>query len=440
MDRESARILLIVYMVIIVFGSGVLLIPNLHNGELTFLDSLFTVTSATTSTGLIVKSTAKDFTFLGQFFILLLIQVGGFGYMCIVTFMYVFFKNSFIKHKILNINTTTTSKDDFIIILKNMLFLVFIIEILGSIGLFIFFIQDMTFLDALWASIFHSISSFNNAGFSIFDTGMLSYVNSHGINFIIMFLVILGGIGYFVLLEIFWFKKRKIFSIHTKVVLLSTFFIILFSFSSVFLFEYNNTKTIGAFSIPNKIFSALFTAVNYRTSGFNILDLSNFRDVSLFFASLFMVIGGSPAGTAGGIKTTTLVILIFYAVWSIRGEHRTILFKRQVDQNIVNQSFAIIVLTFFVLVSSLMLMALFEDGEKRGFLALLFEICSAFSTTGLSTGDGGILSLSAHFSEFGKFLIIILMFIGKIGILAFLISFFKKRECRVGYLETKILI
>ena len=413
----------------------------MHYGHLNFLDSLFMVTSAMSATGLVVKNVGTDLSFSGQLLLLILVQIGGFGYMFMTSLVYLFFKGSFIKNKILNSNLNLESKDNVSLILKNMFFIVLSIELLGSLILFFCFYQHMDFKHALWAGLFHGISAFNNAGFSVFETGLLPYVGNYGVSLTISFLIILGGLGYFVLLELFYFPQRKKLSHHAKIVVITTLIVIFVSWFSFLIFEYHNAGTIKEMSFPHKLLASFFTIINYRTAGFNTLDLSQLKDASLSFGSLFMVIGGSPAGTAGGIKTTTLAILILYAFWSVKGEDKTIVFKREIDQKTINQAFCVIVITFFVLMFSLMFLSFFEDGGKRGFLALFFEICSAFGTTGVSVGDGGTLSLSALFGEEGKILIILLMFIGKVGTLTFLVSFFtQQKQNRISYAQTKILI
>lgn len=441
MDKQSAKFLLTAYIIVIFLGTLGLLLPQMHLKELSFIDALFMVTSAISSTGLVVKNVFNDFTFLGQLFLLFLIQIGGLGYMIIASFTYIFFKNSFVKNKILKNNANLSFKDDLSLVLRNIVILVFLIESLGAFILFVFFYQTMDFSSALWAGIFHSISAFNNAGFSIFQTGMLPYVHHYGVNLTISSLVILGGLGYFVLLEVFHLIKRKRLSIHSKIVFIGTISLILISWIFFFLLEYHNQDSLETFSLQDKLLASFFTIINYRTSGFNTLDLSLIKDTSLFFASLFMVIGGAPAGTAGGIKITTLVVIILYIYWSIKGEDRVIVFRREIEKRIIYQAYLITMLTFFVLAISLMLLSFFEDGDKRGFLALLFEVCSAFGTTGLSVGNGGDLSLSALFGNFGKILIIFLMIIGKMGALAFLISFFRRqKQSRISYMQTKILL
>lgn len=212
-------------------------------------------------------------------------------------------------------------------------------------------------------------------------------------------------------------------SLHTKIVVFATLFFIVFSTLIIFIFEYSNPNSIGNFSLFDKLLASYFTAINYRTSGFNTLDVSHFRDASLFFGSLFMVIGGAPGGTAGGVKVTTVVVLLLYAYWSVRNGSVRI-FGYEIPQETINKAFVICVGSAVYMVVCTILLSLFEPEFK--FIALLFETSSAFATVGFSVGDGGELSLCAKFSPMSKIIIIIMMLSGRIGVFAFLLSVFSE--------------
>ncbi|STA73462.1 TRK system potassium uptake protein TrkB [Campylobacter lari] len=253
-------------------------------------------------------------------------------------------------------------------------------------------------------------------------------------------MIIIGGLGYFVLLELYFFSKKRFasLSLHTKLVLTSTIILIVFASLVVFLFEYHNPKSIGEFSLFDKIMSAYFTAVNYRTAGFNTLDLSAFKDASLFFGSLFMIIGGAPGGTAGGIKVTTIAVLLIYAYWSIKDSNARI-FNFEIPTETINKAFIIAVSSIVYIITCVLLLSLIED--NKSFLPLLFETSSAFATVGVSVGDGGTLSLSALFNPESKLIIILLMLSGRVGVLAFLFSiFFKEKEKYLNYPKGKIIL
>ena len=444
-DTKSTRILFIGYVVIALLCAFGLMLPSMHNGEISFIDSLFTTSSALSVTGLIVKSSATDFTFSGQLLILCLIQLGGLGYMSLWCILYVLFRKNMNHSNVLTLKEnlaypTTEGMNDF---LKKMFIMAFSIEGVGAIILTMRFMLDMPVEEALWQGIFHSISAFNNAGFSILPEGLMPYRDDLVINLAITTLIIIGGIGYFVLIETYLVAKKHAsgFSIHSKIVFIMTAILLITAFLSVFLLEYNNEKSIGDLPLGYKILSSYFAAVNYRTSGFNTLDLSLLEDPTLFFSSIFMVIGGAPGGTAGGVKVTTIAIIFLHAYAMIRGSSQTKVFSRAIDSQSVSKAFVVMLLACAYITIMLVALCLFEDGGARGFLALLFEVCSAFGTVGLSMGDGGVLSLSAHFSDFGRSVIIILMLSGKVGIFAFSVSMvLKQKKTHIQYPQTKILI
>ena len=446
MHRKSARILLLGYTLIAIVGALLLMLPAMHKiDDFAFIDAFFMTSSAVSVTGLIVQNTGADFTFWGQLVLLVIIQIGGFGYMSITSFIYLILRVK-IDHSnriLLRDNLTLPTTSGALNFLKKLFLLVFCIESAGAVLLSMRFMLDYPLLEALWLGVFHSISAFNNAGFSVFETGLMGYRADITINIVITTLIIIGGLGYFVLLEVYYWanKRSKKLSTHTKVTLVGTAMLLIVAFLSVFLLEYNNPKSIGEFSLWDKILSSYFASVNYRTSGFNTLDLSLFKDASLFFGSIFMVIGGAPGGTAGGIKVSVFVILLLYAYHTLKNSNAVSVFHRRITQDAISKSFVVVVVAFLYISFCVMILSLFEDGGARGFLALLFEVCSAFGTVGLSMGDGGILSLSANFDAMGKLIIIILMLSGKIGILAFAFALFvKKKPTGVTYPEAKILI
>ncbi|BDQ27537.1 hypothetical protein ASB1_12130 [Helicobacter heilmannii] len=208
----------------------------------------------------------------------------------------------------------------------------------------------------------------------------------------------------------------------------------------VLLFEWDNPKSIGSLSTWAKVMAAFFLSVNLRTAGFNTIDMTNLHDESLFFSSLLMVIGAAPGSTAGGIKITTLTILLAYAYHALKGQE-VVLFKRTIPQSTVKKSFLIFIVALFYIVISAMLLSATEDHQNKFFLHLFFEICSAFGTVGVSTGNGGDLSLVAKFSSFGKLYLMLLMFMGRVGVLVFSLALVGKSKTRhVHYPEEEVVL
>lgn len=418
------------------------MLPFAHNGHLRFIDAVFTATSAVCVTGLIVKDTPVDFTLFGQAIILTLIQLGGLGYMTAVTFMTVMRKQK-IGHRdrlILKESLNYPGMDGLVRFLKIVFASIIIIEAVGMVILTLRFWADMPFGKALWFGAFHAISAFNNAGFSLFRDNMMGYRGDLVINLAIPFLVILGGLGYMVLLEIYNFQKNRIvrISTHTKIALWMSGILILLGMFLLLSLEWNNPKSFGSLSTYEKILAAWFASVNYRTAGFNTIDFSTLTDSNLFFATFFMMTGGSPGGTAGGIKTTAVALALIGVWYTLRGESSAHIFRRSLSSYQINKAYAVIfVASIYVVVSTIIL----SEVEHLPFLRILFETTSAFGTVGVSTGNGGVLSYSALFSDWGKINIIVLMLMGRVGVFAFTIIIVgKAAESRIKYAEGKVII
>ncbi|MDD5158133.1 TrkH family potassium uptake protein [Sulfurimonas sp.] len=442
MHSREIKIIILSFVVLIAIGAILLSMPFAHNGHLSFVDAIFTSTSAVCVTGLIVKDTPVDFTSFGHMVILVLIQIGGLGYMSAVTFFAVIRRKK-VDHRdrlILKESLNYPAMDGLVRFLKIVFYFVFFIEFAGAIILALRFLADMPLGKALWFGFFHSISAFNNAGFSLFSNNLMNYRGDTIINLVIPFLIILGGIGYIVLQELFHYYKKEVvrLSTHTKIVLYTTLFLILIGMAIVLSLEWSNPASFGSMSLKDKMLSAWFTSVNYRTAGFNTIDFSTLRDPNLFFATFFMMIGGSPGGTAGGIKTTAFALSALGVWFTLRGDKNARIFHRSISAFQINKSYAIVfVASFYVVASSVFL----SEIESAPFLKILFEACSAFGTVGISTGDGGVLSLSALFSDFGKFNIIFLMLMGRIGVFAFTIAIVGKAvESRIKYAEGKVIL
>lgn len=417
-------------------------LPFAHNGELRFVDAVFTATSAVCVTGLIVKDTPVDFTSFGQLVILSLIQIGGLGYMTAVTFMAVIRKQK-IGHRdrlILKESLNHPGMDGLVRFLKIVFASIIIIEAAGMLILTLRFWVDMPFGKAMWFGTFHAISAFNNAGFSLFSDNMMSFRGDFVINMAIPLLVILGGLGYIVLLEIYNFRRDRLLRIstHTKIVLWMSGILILIGMILLLSLEWNNPKSFGGLDTYEKILAAWFASVNYRTAGFNSIDFSTLTDSNLFFSTFFMMTGGSPGGTAGGIKTTAVALALIGVWYTLRGDTNVHIFRRSIAQYQINKAYAVIfVASFYVVMTTIIL----SEVEHLPFLRILFETTSAFGTVGVSTGDGGVLSYSALFSDWGKINIIVLMLMGRVGVFAFTIIIVGKAvESRIKYAEGKVII
>lgn len=430
------------FVILVGVGALLLMLPFAHNGELSLIDALFTSTSAVCVTGLIVKDTPVDFTSFGHIIILSLIQIGGIGYMTAVTFMALMRRKklTYRDRLILKESLNYPGMSGIFRFLKIVFASIIAIEVIGGIILSMRFWVDMPFGKALWFGFFHSVSAFNNAGFSLFSDNMMGFRGDLVINFTIPVLIIIGGLGYLVLLELYNYRKKSLtrISTHTKLVLWTSGILILSGMTIILSLEWNNPASFGSMDTWEKILAAWFASVNYRTAGFNSIDFSTFNDSDLFFGTIFMIIGGSPGGTAGGIKTTVLALAIIGVWYTLRGQNNPHIFRRSLVPYQINKAYAIIfVASFYVLISTVIL----NESEHLHFVRTLFETCSAFGTVGLSTGNGGVLSYSALFSDLGKANIILLMLMGRIGVFAFTVVIVgKAMQTRIKYAEGKVII
>jgi trk system potassium uptake protein TrkH len=430
------------FLAIIFAGAFLLLLPIAHNGQLSFIDAIFTSTSATCVTGLIVKDTPNDYTFFGQFIIMLLIQVGGIGYLTLATFTALVFgrKLSHRDQMVLKTSMGYDSMTGLIRFLKRTFAIIFTVEVLAGLLLSVRFSQDMSFSKAMWAGYFHAVSAFNNAGFSVFQDNLMSYKFDIITNIIVTCLIIMGGIGYFVIIELYHYQKGRLtrISTHTKLTLTTTIFLIISGFLLFLTLEWNNPGSIGKFSTFQKIITSYFYAINLRTAGFNSLDLSSISDSMLFLSTIYMVIGGGVGGTAGGVKVTVFA-LVALSMWHVlKGHSEVSIFKRTIPHKVVTQAtVTLFVATFYIILSTILL----AETQKASFLKILYEVASAFGTVGISTGNGGVLSLAANFNNFGKVNIIFLMIAGRIGILAFTLALVGKiEEQRYKHAEGRVMI
>ena len=443
MNQKTLRIIFFSYLAVVFVGAVVLMLPFAHIGKLSFIDALFTSTSATCVTGLIVKSTSEHFTFFGQCVILMLIQIGGVGYMSIVTLFFLFMKKN------LNIHEKTMAKEslnyssnsDIQDFLKKVFIFIFIIEALGAIILTLRFWMDMPFLKALWQGIFHAISAFNNAGFSLFTDSLVSYNTDFTALSTIGMLIIIGGIGYLVLVELYFKVSRKKFmlSVHTKITLLGTIILIVSGMVLFVAIEWDTRNLFAGTSWYYKLLNSFFLSVNFRTSGFNSLDLSALSDASLFCSTLYMMSGGGAGSTAGGIKITTVAVLIIATLHTMKLSNKPPhAFKRTFTSEIINRSSAIILVASFITILATVVLV---ETQRTPFMKTLFEVVSAFCTVGVSVGNGDILSLSDRFNTFGKSIIILLMLIGRMGIFAFgFLLIGKEKTKHIQYPEGRILL
>src|SRR5438094_635547 len=401
---SAAQIVPVALFAFILLTSLLLMLPFATMGAegIHFIDAFFTMTSAICVTGLIVLDTPKDFTLFGQLVILSGIQVGGLGYSTMA--------------------------------------ITLIIETVGALILAARFAFDMGPLRAIYLGVFHSVSAFNNAGFSLFSANLAAYRGDIVVNLTIAALIILGGIGFIIFRDLLdnVHGARFRLSTHTKLALLVTLLLIVGGTVGIWAFEAQNQSSVGNLPFGEQILVAYFHSVSARTAGFNTVDLSLMATPTLYLLVLLMIVGGEPGSTAGGIKATTFGI-VCASIWAtLRVRAAVMVFHRRIPQEIVMKSFILAAVAWGLVTGFTMVLSY---SENLDFLKTLFEVASAAGTVGLSTGNGDVLSLSALFSDFGKALIILTMFLGRLGPLALgLFAVRTHEELRYRYAEAKVVI
>ncbi|ABY91462.1 TrkH family potassium uptake protein [Thermoanaerobacter sp. X514] len=434
------QVLALGFAAIILIGTLLLMLPvATKSGERTdFLTALFTATSATCVTGLVVVDTKTYWSVFGQIVIMLLIQVGGLGIMTMSTLFALILgrKITFKERLVMQEAFNTNSLGGIVKFAKYILMVSFLFESIGAIILTLRFLPQMGLKKAVYYGLFHSISAFNNAGFDLMGNfrSLTGYVSDWVVNLVIMGLIIFGGLGFYVLLDIYEHRHFNKFTLHSKIVITITLFLITIGTLLIFLFEYNNPKTLKPLDFPTKILAALFQAVTPRTAGFNTLSLSDMTIASKFLTIILMFIGASPAGTGGGIKTTTFAVILYTVLSVIKGEEETVLYKRTISRNIVYKAVAISFISVFIIFSVTMVLSITETSN---FLTVLYETTSAFGTVGLSLG------LTPELSTVGKIIIIFTMYTGRVGPLTLALALAKRQRRPkpiIKYAEEKIMV
>ncbi len=414
------------FFLVILTGGILLSLPVSSAGgtPTNFLDSYFTSNSATCVTGLVTLDTGVHFSLFGLIVIMALMQVGGLGYMTFSTFMLLVFRQKlFISQKLavqeaLNVYSTK----DVISVLRKIFGIVFAVEGVGALILFLRWLPEFGVGKAILYAVFHSISAFNNAGFALPPNfaNLAPYVTDITINLTITTLIIIGGIGFIVIADVL--QHRRL-SLHSKVAILTTLCLIVGGTIFIFALESHNPKTIGALILPHKIMVSYFQAVTPRTAGFNTVDFSRMIPATLLFTMFLMFVGASPGGTGGGIKTTTFSLIISTIWATLKGYKDTIMFGRRIPAETVRRAFTIIVLSTAVIALAVFVLG---NTEKFSILELTFETFSAFGTVGLSMG------ITPYLSSIGKIIIIITMFVGRVGPLTLLLALsLEQKEPRI---------
>lgn len=440
-----ARTICLGFLAVIAVGTLLLLMPfatstGSWNNPIV---ALFTSTSAVCVTGLAVVDTGSYFSFWGELIILLLIQIGGFGYMMTTTFLLLLLGRKF------DLSQKFAIKESFdrpflqgsTNIVRSVIATTLIFELTGVILMLNVFVSEHGIIKGLWLSIFHSISAWNNAGFSLFSDSLVGYRSSWIINLVIPGLVIFGGIGYQVIIEMYlWLinqvkrkKERFCFSLNFKVVTSTTLILLIVGTVAFFFTELHNPATLQSLSLSDKFLAAWFQSMTTRTAGFNSIDLGKMTTAGLFITMGFMFIGASPSGTGGGIKTTTLRILFNCTKSALEGKNQVVLYQREVPGPLILKAVAVVFGTATSIIIATIFISLFDP--QFNFLQILFEVISAFATVGLSTG------ITASFSIMSKLTLIAAMYTGRVSILLMIAAIIgEPRPSTLQYPEENLLV
>ena len=431
---------MISFLSAILLGSFLLWLPfSTKSGRIAPVDALFTATSAICVTGLIVQDTATFFSSVGQTIIIVLIQLGGLG---IITFstMILFVagrKVSFRDRIAVQDGFSPAAINDFRSLIKDIFLYTIAIELTGSLSLFFNFIRRFPLKRAVALSIFHGISAFCNAGFSLFSDNLVSYREDIWLNMTIIFLIILGGLGFLVqkqcvgIFSGFLRRKRFKMNLHAKLVLIVSLFLILFSFGLFLGMEWNSS--LKTFSITGKVLASLFQVVTPRTAGFNTMDIATLGTATALLLMLLMFIGASPGSTGGGVKTSTVGVIFAFLRSKILAKDSVGLLNRTIPSETIIKAFTVISLALaLVFLSSFMLVLNQPELSMRD---AVFEVFSAFGTVGLSMG------ITSGLSALSKIVLVATMFIGRVGPLVLLLAFSRYRcKGKYEYAEESVMI
>ncbi|MGQ4645943.1 TrkH family potassium uptake protein [Lyngbya aestuarii] len=440
-----SRTICLGFLALITIGTILLMLPfSTSNG--TWNDpivALFTATSAVCVTGLAVVDTGTYFSGLGQFFVLALFQVGGLGYMTTTTFMLLLVRRKFnLRHKVaIQQALDRRGLQDSASMIRSIIATAIIFEITGIFLLLPVFVPDYGWEQGLWVSVFHSISAWNNAGFSLFSDGLAGYRTSLLLNLTITGLIICGGIGQQVIYETYlgirdrFLRKprRQVFSLNFKVVTSTTLVLLILGTLAFFFVERTNPETFGKLNFFEQLLGAWFQSVTTRTAGFNTVDFGKMTTAGLFITIALMFIGASPGGTGGGMKTTTLRVLVSSTKATLEGKENVHLYQRQVPINLILKAVGVLVASVATVIAATILISLSDP--QLDFIRLLFEVVSAFATVGLSTG------ITADVAAFSKIILIVTMYIGRVGVWLLMASLLgDSRPSAVHYPEEDLLV
>jgi trk system potassium uptake protein len=441
-----SRTICLGFIAVILAGTALLMMPfSTSSGQWNNpIVALFTATSAVCVTGHVVVDTATYFSGVGQFVIMLLVQIGGLGYMTVTTFLLLLLGRRFgLKDKIaIQQSLDRRSLHGSNQILRSIVATTMIFELTGAFLLLLEFVPRVGWPKGLWFAVFHSISAWNNAGFALFSDNLVSYQGSLLLNTVITGLIIFGGIGYEVILELYLMARERITnssirttrSLNFRVAISTTIFLLLSGTLAIWLIEMRNAQTLGVLGTGQQLLAAWFQAVTSRTAGFNTIDVSKMTTAGLFITIALMLVGGCPGGTAGGIKTTTARILASSTYAVLQGKESVVLYRRQVPNTLILKAVGVTFGSIMTVVVATIVISLVEP-PTLNFIQILFEVVSAFGTVGLSMG------ITADLTPVSKLVLVATMYIGRVGILLLIAALLgDPKSTAIRYPEESLLV
>lgn len=437
LKKNPPLIVCLSFFALILFGAILLDLPIASaNGErIGFLNAFFTSTSASCVTGLIVANTATQWTVFGKVVIIILIQIGGLGTMVFISLIAMVLNKriGISERRIIKEQTNADTSKGIIRLVIYIIKFSLAVELIGAILLATKFIPDFGLERGILFSLFHSISAFCNAGFDIIGNSLTNYVNDFTVNMTISLLIIFGGLGFTVFIDIYRKRRFKNLSLHSKVVISFTAILLLVGTLAFFLIEHNSAAMEGL-SLKGKVLSSFFMSVTARTAGFNTIDIGKMQEGSVIVTIMLMFIGASPASTGGGIKTTTFGVLLSSTISVLRGNKEIEIFHKKIPYDTLIKSLCIFTLGSFLVIFSSLWITIIEQG-KFLYLDILYEIVSAFGTVGVSRG------ITANLSSLSKIILIILMYLGRVGAATLGVSILDThRKKHTRYSEGKIIV
>ncbi|MBU5670117.1 TrkH family potassium uptake protein [Peptoniphilus sp. MSJ-1] len=436
--KKNPPLVICLSFLVLIFTGAFLLntkIASVNGERIGFINALFTATSASCVTGLVVVNTAEYWSAFGKFIIIALIQIGGLGTMVFLSLIPMIFHRriGIVERRILKEQVSYDTNKGIIKLVIYIIKFSLVVEFVGAILLSFKFIPQFGAIEGILFSIFHSISAFCNAGFDLIGNSLMDYQSDFLMTFTISSLIIIGGLGFAVFLEIYREKKFKNLSLHSKTVITISAILLILGTFGFFLLEHNQVSMEGL-DMKGKLLTSYFMSASSRTAGFNSLDLSKIQEGSVILTIILMFIGASPASTGGGIKTTTFAVLLFSTISVLRGDEEAEFFHKTIPYDVLVKSLCIFFLASGLVIFSSLGLMIIEDGRFL-YLDILYEIVSAFGTVGVTRG------ITSDLSTASKMILVILMYLGRVGAATLGIGIInRKKKKHTKYAHGKIIV